>query len=37
MNVTPMTRGLAILALVVFWHSAFNAMAEAAGRLQILA
>jgi len=30
-----MTRGLVVLALLVFWHSAFNALAEAASHLHI--
>ena len=33
MNVTHMTRGLLVIALVVFWHSVFDAFAEAALRL----
>jgi hypothetical protein len=32
-----MTRGLVVLALVIFWHNAFNAFAEAASRLPNLA
>lgn len=28
-----MTRGLVVLALVVFWHSVFNAFGQAAAQL----
>jgi len=35
MIVTLMTRGLVVLALVLFWHSVFNAFAQVAGHLQL--